>query len=151
MGSILSSPQLTNSALLDFQVQAQTGYYLRRYVEGQMPDTPLHTNGYWEITFNKSEVSDWSSTQTVTNPLSSNLPSSSSPTQIPVITSSSIVDPTNKSTNVPTQDANAIQAGSGAPIPELPAPLALMFFVALTITLLLALRRSKPKSKQSFL
>jgi hypothetical protein len=53
------------SNLVDFQVEAVSGYYLVKYVQGQMPGAPLQTNGYSEITFNKSETSDWSSIQTV--------------------------------------------------------------------------------------
>ena len=59
------SHPLSNISVLDFQLQAETGYYLENYVEGQMPGALLETDGYWETTFNKSETSDWSSTQTV--------------------------------------------------------------------------------------
>jgi hypothetical protein len=68
---------LNNSSLLDFQVQAVTGYYLVTYVDGQMPGTPIQTDGYSEITFDESETSDWSSTRTITIDSST----SSSPTQ----------------------------------------------------------------------
>ena len=59
------SHPLSNVTVLDFQLQAETGFYLEKYVQGQMPGAPLETDGYWETTFNKSETSDWSSTQTV--------------------------------------------------------------------------------------
>ena len=59
------SHPLSNVSVLDFQLQAETGFYLEKYVQGQMPGAPLETDGYWETTFNKSETSDWSSTQTV--------------------------------------------------------------------------------------
>ena len=59
------SHPLSNVTVLDFQLQAETGYYLEKYVQGQMPGALLETDGYWETTFNKSETSDWSSTQTV--------------------------------------------------------------------------------------
>ena len=53
------------SNLVDFQVEAVSGYYLVKYLQGQMPGTSLPTNGYSEITFNDSETSEWSSIQTV--------------------------------------------------------------------------------------
>jgi uncharacterized membrane protein YwzB len=59
------SHPLSNVSVLDFQLQAETGFYLEKYVQGQMPGALLETDGYWETTFNKSETSDWSSTQTV--------------------------------------------------------------------------------------
>jgi hypothetical protein len=59
------SHPLSNISVLDFQLQAETGFYLEKYVQGQMPGALLETDGYWETTFNKSETSDWSSTQTV--------------------------------------------------------------------------------------
>jgi hypothetical protein len=70
---------LDNSTVLDFQVQAKTGYYLVTQKPGYMPGIPPvgPGNGYTEITFNESETSDWSNTQTIT--LSANVPLSPSP------------------------------------------------------------------------
>lgn len=61
----LLPPPVQNASSIDFQLQAQTGYYSQSYQQGQMPGAPLHTDGYWEIRFNPAEKSDWSSTQTV--------------------------------------------------------------------------------------
>jgi hypothetical protein len=64
--SILSSPLLNNSTLLDFQVQAQTGYYAVTNVPGPPPlISPAPQQWHTEITFNKSEKSDWSNILTV--------------------------------------------------------------------------------------
>jgi hypothetical protein len=70
---------LNNSTVLDFQVQAKTGYYLVTQKPGYMPGIPPvgPGNGYTEITFNESETSDWSNTQTIT--LSANVPLNPSP------------------------------------------------------------------------
>jgi hypothetical protein len=67
LGSILSSPLLNNSTLLDFQVQAKTGYYAITQKPGYMPSMPHlgSGDGYSEITFNPTETSEWSNTQTV--------------------------------------------------------------------------------------
>ena len=55
---------IMNSTILDFQVQAQTGYYDVKTVPG-----PVFKNGpgtsHLEYTFTKSQESDWSPTQTV--------------------------------------------------------------------------------------
>jgi hypothetical protein len=58
---------LNNSTVLDFQVQAKTGYYLVTQKPGYMPGIPPvgPGNGYTEITFNDSETSAWSNTVTV--------------------------------------------------------------------------------------
>jgi hypothetical protein len=61
----LLPPNMQNATAADFQLQAQTGYYSQKYIQGQMPDTPIKTNGYWETNFNPVEKSDWSNTQTV--------------------------------------------------------------------------------------
>ena len=62
MGNVLN-----NSTLLDFQVQAQTGYYAVTQKPGYMPGMPPigSGDGYSEITFNPAETSEWSNTQTV--------------------------------------------------------------------------------------
>ncbi len=67
LGSILSSPLLNNSTLLDFQVEAKTGYYAITQKPGYMPGMPPlgSGDGYSEITFNPAETSEWSNTQTV--------------------------------------------------------------------------------------
>lgn len=61
----LLPPPLRNATSVDFQLQAQTGYYSQTYKQGQMPNAPIQTNGYWETNFNPAEKSDWSTTQTV--------------------------------------------------------------------------------------
>jgi len=145
-GSILTSPLLNNSLLIDFQVQAVTGYYLQRYVEGQMPGAPIHTNGYCETTFNDLETSDWSSTQTITNPVSSSLPSSPLPAQNSVTTPI----PSSVSTNVPTTMPNQneernIKANPNPAIPEFPIAVVLAFLIMTVLPLALILRRKKSK------
>ncbi len=67
LGSILSSPLLNNSTLLDFQIKAETGYYAITQKPGYMPGMPPigSGDGYSEITFNPAETSDWGNTQTV--------------------------------------------------------------------------------------
>jgi|WetSurMetagenome_2_1015567.scaffolds.fasta_scaffold15636_6 hypothetical protein len=67
LGSILSSPLLRNSTLLDFQIQAKTGYYAITQKPGYIPGMPPlgSGDGYSEITFNPAETSDWSNTQTI--------------------------------------------------------------------------------------
>ena len=61
----IKSIDKANPTLMNFQVRAQTGNYSREYIQGQMPGTPIQTDGYWETTFNESETSDWSDTITV--------------------------------------------------------------------------------------
>ncbi len=61
----LLPPPLWNASSIDFQLQAQTGYYSEKYIQGQMPGAPLNTSGYWETSFNPAEKSDWSNTQTL--------------------------------------------------------------------------------------
>jgi hypothetical protein len=61
----LLPPNMRNATSVDFQLQAQTGYYSQKYIQGQMSDTPIKTSGYWEINFDPAEKSDWSNTQTV--------------------------------------------------------------------------------------
>ncbi len=58
---------LNNSTLLDFQVQAITGYYAITQKPGYMPGIPPvgPGDGYTEITFNDTESSDWSNPITV--------------------------------------------------------------------------------------
>ncbi len=58
---------LNNSTLLDFQIQAETGYYAITQKPGYMPGMPPlgSGDGYSEITFNPAETSEWSNTQTV--------------------------------------------------------------------------------------
>jgi hypothetical protein len=76
LDSILSSPLLNNSTLLDFQVQAETGYYAITNKSGPPPlISPAPQNWHTEITFNPAETSDWSPTQTITIPASSVSPS----------------------------------------------------------------------------
>jgi hypothetical protein len=72
LDSILSSPLLNNSTLLDFQVQAETGYYEITNKSGSPPlVSPAPQNWHTEITFNPAETSDWSNTQTVIIPSTS--------------------------------------------------------------------------------
>jgi hypothetical protein len=65
---IVYSTILNNSTLIDFQVQAQTGYYAMTQKSGPIPGGLLQfqsPDGYTEITFNESETSDWSNPITV--------------------------------------------------------------------------------------
>jgi hypothetical protein len=58
----------SNSKLIDFQVQAVTGYYAVTQKPGPIPGGPLNftsPDGYTEITFNESAASDWSNPITV--------------------------------------------------------------------------------------
>jgi hypothetical protein len=57
-----------NSTLIDFQVQAVSGYYAITQKPGPIPGGPLQyqsPDGYTEITFNESQASDWSNPITV--------------------------------------------------------------------------------------
>ena len=65
---------MRNATSVDFQLQAQTGYYTQKYIQGQMPNAPLKTSGYWETNFNPAEKSDWSKTQTVSLTTSNTVP-----------------------------------------------------------------------------
>jgi len=65
---------MRNATSVDFQLQAQTGYYTQKYIQGQMPNAPLKTSGYWETNFNPAEKSDWSKTQTVSLTSSNTVP-----------------------------------------------------------------------------
>ena len=85
------SHPLSNVSVLDFQLQAETGYYLENYVEGQMPGALLETDGYWETTFNKSETSDWSSTQTVNLSEYTTIPEFPSWTILPLLVVATLV------------------------------------------------------------
>jgi hypothetical protein len=58
----------SNSTLIDFQVQAVSGYYAVTQKPGPIPGGPLQyqsPDGYTEITFNESQASDWSNPITV--------------------------------------------------------------------------------------
>jgi hypothetical protein len=58
-----------NFSSLDFQVQAITGYYAVTNKSGPPAlISPAPQNWHTEITFNESEYSGWSSTQTITLP-----------------------------------------------------------------------------------
>ena len=61
------STVLNNSTLLDFQVQAEIGYYAITQKPGYMPGMPPlgSGDGYSEITFIPAETSEWSNIQTV--------------------------------------------------------------------------------------
>jgi hypothetical protein len=85
------SHPLSNVSVLDFQLQAETGFYLEKYVQGQMPGALLETDGYWETTFNKSETSDWSSTQTVNLSEYATIPEYSSWTILPLLIVATLV------------------------------------------------------------
>jgi hypothetical protein len=63
---MIYSSILNNATLIDFQVQAQTGYYAITNVSGP-PHliSPAPQQWHTEITFNESETSDWSNTLTV--------------------------------------------------------------------------------------
>ncbi len=64
--SIVYSTILNNSTLLDFQVQAQAGYYAVSNVSGAPAMiSPAPQQWHTEITFNDSAISDWSSSLTV--------------------------------------------------------------------------------------
>jgi hypothetical protein len=61
-------PPPANYTMLDFQLQAITGFYSITYKPGYIPGAPTQAqsgDGYEEITFNPAESSDWSNTQTV--------------------------------------------------------------------------------------
>ncbi len=63
---IVYSTLLNNSTLIDFQVQAQTGYYAITNKSGPPAlISPAPQQWHIEITFNESETSDWSSLITV--------------------------------------------------------------------------------------
>ncbi len=70
----LLPPPLRNASSVDFQLQAQTGYYSEKYIQGQMPGAPLKTSGYWETSFTPAEKSEWSNTQTVSLTASNMVP-----------------------------------------------------------------------------
>ncbi len=64
--SMVYSTILNNSTLLDFQVQAQAGYYAVSNVSGAPAMiSPAPQQWHTEITFNESATSDWSSSVTV--------------------------------------------------------------------------------------
>ena len=117
-GTILSTPQFDNVTLIDFQVQAVTGFYNVTWVAGYMPGMPTQVqsgNGYSDITFNPAESSDWSPTQTVTIPASFTS-TSTSPTPTPTST----VSPTASPSPSPT-------------IPEFPTWIILPFFAIIVL------------------
>ena len=61
-------PPPANYTMLDFQLQAITGFYSITQKPGYIPGAPTQAqsgDGYEEITFNPAESSDWSKTQTV--------------------------------------------------------------------------------------
>jgi hypothetical protein len=63
---ILNRGPFANSTLLDFQVQAQTGYYAITKKSGSPAlISPAPQDWHTEITFNESETSDWSKSVTV--------------------------------------------------------------------------------------
>jgi hypothetical protein len=63
---MIYSTILNNSTLLDFQVQAQAGYYAISNVSGAPAMiSPAPQQWHTEITFNESATSDWSSSLTV--------------------------------------------------------------------------------------
>jgi hypothetical protein len=84
-------PLVANAASLDFQVQAVTGYYAVTNKTGGPAYFPSAQDWHTEITFNASETSDWSSTQTTTihsDPASASATSTSTPTSSPAVTAS---------------------------------------------------------------
>ena len=122
LGAFLSTPMFQNCTMLDFQVQAVTGFYSVTWQPGYMPGMPTQFqsgNGYWDITFNPAESSDWSSTQIVAMPVSSNSPSSALvPTQVPFSASNPTANSTNDSTSMPNQNENTTKTSSISAIPE---------------------------------
>ena len=131
--SILSTPQLDSASLLDFQVQAVTGFYSVTWKPGYMPDAPTQFqsgNGYEETTFNPAESSDWSPTQTLTLPASSDS-----------VTQTSTPSPL-APTRVPTQAPTSNPA-----IPEIPIIAIPLFLFPLSVALILRLK--KPSSKNA--
>lgn len=84
--SFESSTLFDNSSVLDFQVQAVTGFYNVTWIPGPMPDAPIafqRGNGYCAISFSPVESSNWSPTQTITLPPSSNsVPQTSAPSAL---------------------------------------------------------------------
>jgi len=71
-------PPPANYTMLDFQLQAITGFYSITQKPGSIPGAPIHfqsPDGYTEITFNPAESSDWSKTQTVNLNQTSTTPS----------------------------------------------------------------------------
>jgi len=64
--AMIFSTILNNSTLIDFQVQAQTGYYAIANKSGPpVLISPAPQRWHTEITFNESATSEWSSTLTV--------------------------------------------------------------------------------------
>ena len=122
VGAFLYTPFFDNSTSFDFQVQAVTGFYSVTWQPGYMPGMPTQFqsgNGYWDITFNPAESSDWSPTQTAAMPVSSNSPSSALvPTQIPFSASNPTANSTNDPTSMLTQNENTTKTGSTVAIPE---------------------------------
>jgi hypothetical protein len=56
----------TDGGELDFQVQAEAGYYTQVWVEGVSQGCGGTTTGHYEQRFTQSEPSGWSNTQTLT-------------------------------------------------------------------------------------
>lgn len=147
---ILSTPLLDNSTLLDFQVQAVTGFYSVTWQPGYMPGMPTQCqpgNGYWDIAFNPAQSSPWSPTQTVAMPVIAN---STSSTFAPALTPSSVSNPTANSTNdptsVPTQNENTAKTSSNAAVPEFLWLVFLPLFLSMfSVAAILRLRESKNK------
>lgn|GEM_PF-5326842 len=76
---------VNNASVLDFQVQAVTGYYAVTKKPGPPAlISPAPQNWHTEITFNESELSGWSSTQTITLP-ATYVPETPNPTPPPSI------------------------------------------------------------------
>jgi hypothetical protein len=109
---------LNNSTVLDFQVQAKTGYYFVTQKPGYIPGIPPvgPGNGYTEITFNESETSDWSNIQTIT--LSANVHLSPSPS------------PNTSASPTPS-------------VPEFPETLAITFLAIMALVVAVVFRRKK--------
>lgn len=91
---MIYSTILNNSTLIDFQVQAKTGYYAISNVSGPPAlISPAPQQWHTEITFNESATSDWSSSLTVdlnemavVTPIVTPSPSTFTPTVTPFST-----------------------------------------------------------------
>ena len=82
----------TKGGELDFQVQAQTGYYTQAWVEESSGCGGTTTAGHYEQRYTLGEPSDWSSTQTLTiNEIQNPPPSPLTPEQSNAIVGVAIV------------------------------------------------------------
>ena len=141
IGTFLNTPMFQNSTLLDFQVQAVTGFYNVTWEQGYMGSIPQAQPGYWQISFNPAESSAWSPTQTVTLPanLSTGLDSSSTSTSTspsPILTRTPLLQ-TPAATALPrSQSPSTNLKSSSLSVQEswlAVIPLVAIFFIAVVV------------------